>query len=335
MFMREQGLELIVETARYYAALGHHDADGAFHIDGVTGPDEYSALADDNVYTNLMAQQNLAAAADAAEAAPADAERLGVDADELAAWRRAAESMAVPYDSGLEVHQQAARFTKHALWDFAVSGDRYPLLLHFPYFELYRKQVVKQADLVLALHARGDAFTAEEKARDFAYYEAITVRDSSLSACTQAVVAAETGHLQLAYDYFGEAARMDLDDLEHNTRDGLHMASLAGAWIVAVAGFGGLRDHGGNLSFAPRRPPPLRRLAFRITWRGNSILVAATASGAHYELLSGEGLTILHHGDQVELRPGEPLTLAIPPAPDPVAVSQPPGRAPARRTAAD
>ena len=103
--------------------------------------------------------------------------------------------------------------------------------------------MVKQPDLVLALlPARRPLHAPSEKARNFAYYEPITVRDSSLSACVQAVVAAEVGHLELAYDYFGEAALMDLGDLEHNTRDGLHMASLAGSWIAAVAGFGGMRD---------------------------------------------------------------------------------------------
>jgi alpha,alpha-trehalose phosphorylase len=122
-------------------------------------------------------------------------------------------------------------------------------------FAFGSKQVVKQADLVLALHWRGDAFTDEEKSRDFAYYEALTVRDSSLSACTQAVIAAEVGHLELAYDYFGEAALMDLHDLEHNTRDGVHIASLAGAWLTAVAGFGGMRDHDGTLTFAPSSQP--------------------------------------------------------------------------------
>ena len=141
------------------------------------------------------------------------------------------------------------------------EGLEYPLLLHMPYFQLYRKQVVKQPDLVLALFLRGDRFSAEEKARDFAYYEPLTVRDSSLSACVQAVVAAEVGHLELAYDYFGEAALMDLGDLEHNTRDGLHMASLAGSWIAAVAGFGGMRDHGGELSFRPRLPAGARAAA--------------------------------------------------------------------------
>ena len=165
--------------------------------------------------------------------------------------------MIVPWDDALGVHPQSEGFTDHRALGLrrAPTPSQYPLLLHFPYFDLYRKQVVKQADLVLALHARGDAFTAEEKARDFAYYEALTVRDSSLSACTQAVIAAEVGHLELAYDYFGEAALMDLHDLEHNTVDGVHIASLAGAWIAAVAGFGGMRDHDGKLTFAPRLPP--------------------------------------------------------------------------------
>ena len=179
------------------------------------------------------------------------------------------------------------------------APEQYPLFLHFPYFDLYRKQVVKQADLVLALHLRGDAFTAEEKARDFAYYEALTVRDSSLSACTQAVVAAEVGHLELAYDYFGEAALIDLDNLEHNTRDGLHIASLAGAWIVAVAGFGGMRDHDGTLSFTPRLPERLSRLASASASAGAGCRVEIDHRQARYSLREGSPLEISHHGETV------------------------------------
>ena len=128
---------------------------------------------------------------------------------------------------------------------------------------------------------RGDAFTDEEKARDFAYYEPLTVRDSSLSACTQAVIAAEVGHLDLAFDYMTEAALMDLDDLEHNARDGIHMASLAGAWIAAVAGFGGMRDHWGQLSFKPRLPDQVTRLRFRLMFRHRVIEVVVTHDGGH------------------------------------------------------
>ncbi len=255
------GLELLVETARLWRSLGHHDHAGAFHIDGVTGPDEYSSIADDNVYTNLMAEQNLRMAAEFAARHAGRAQELGVDDEEVAAWRDAAAAMHIPWDERLRVHPQSEGFTRHEVLD--LEGLEFPLLLHVPYFQLYRRQVVKQADLVLALFLRGDRFTADEKARDFAYYEAITVRDSSLSACVQAVVAAEVGHVELAYDYFGEAALMDLGDLMHNTGDGLHIASLAGSWIAAVAGFGGLRDHGGELSFRPRLPAALTRLAFR------------------------------------------------------------------------
>ena len=187
----------------------------------------------------------------------------------MAAWRDAAATIAVPYDDELGVHQQSAGYTRHERWDFeATKPDEYPLLLHFPYFDLYRKQVVKQADLVLAMVMAGDRFTARDKARAFAYYEPLTVRDSSLSACVQAIVAAEVGHLELAFDYFGEAALMDLDDLEHNTRDGLHMASLAGSWLAAVAGLRGLPRPRGPVLLRPAaaaapRAPGLRAHAAR------------------------------------------------------------------------
>jgi alpha,alpha-trehalose phosphorylase len=334
-FERERGLELLVETARLWRSLGHHDVDGNFRIDGVTGPDEYSALADNNVYTNLMAQRNLRAAARAVERHPDRAAALGVDDEEAASWRDAANAALVPYDAALGVHPQAERFTRHQVWDFASTRpDQYPLLLHFPYFDIYRKQVCKQADLVLALHLRGDAFTKDEKARDFAYYEALTVRDSSLSACTHAVVAAEVGHLELAYDYFGEAALMDLADLEHNVRDGVHMASLAGAWLAAVAGFGGMRDHDGELSFGPRLPEALRRLTFRMVYRGRLLEVDVRHQQAVYTLREGDPLDVSHHGARLRLEAGQPVTRQIAPlVPHTPAPRQPTGREPARRGA--
>jgi len=333
-FEQGPGMELLTQTARLWRSLGHHDAQGQFHIDGVTGPDEYSAIADDNVYTNLMAQQNLAAAADAASRYPGRARELGIDPEEAAGWRDAAAAMAIPYDQQLGVHPQAERFTRHQVWDFAhTSPGQYPLMLHFPYFDLYRKQVVKQADLVLAMQLRGDAFTAEQKARNFDYYEALTVRDSSLSACTQAVMAAEVGHLDLAYDYLGEAALMDLKDLEHNTRDGMHIASLAGTWVALVCGLGGLRHHDGVVSFAPRLPEDLARLAFTILIRGRRLHVQVAHGAATYTLAEGEPIQILHHGAQVRLTAGKAHARAIPPAPARPRPQQPPGREPAHRRA--
>jgi alpha,alpha-trehalose phosphorylase len=335
-FERDVALELLVETARLWRSLGHHDSAGAFRLDGVTGPDEYSAVADNNVYTNLLAQRNLRAAADLAERHPGRARRLGVDDEEAASWRDAAQDMLIPYDASRKLHPQAEGFLEHQLWDFdATPVENYPLLLHYPYFDLYRKQVVKQADLVLALYVCGDSFTPDQKARNFEYYEGITVRDSSLSACTQAVIAAEVGHLGLAYDYFAEAALMDLEDREHNTRDGVHIAALTGAWITAVAGFGGMRDFGGKLTFAPRLPQALTRLAFRLRVRNRSLMVEVTAKEARYSLLEGEELEIHHHGRALTVTPGKQVRRAIPATKAGKAPTQPPGREPERRQPPD
>jgi alpha,alpha-trehalose phosphorylase len=330
-FEREVGQEILVETARLWCAVGHHDRDGLFRIPGVTGPDEYSALADDNVYTNLMVQQNMRAAADAVERHPLEAQALGVGPEEVKAWRQAAEAMFVPYDEALDVHPQSHGFTNHEVWDFESTGpDQYPLFLHFPYFDLYRKQVVKQADLVLAMHLRGDAFTDEEKARNFAYYEGITVRDSSLSAAAQAVMAAEVGHLELAYAYLAETSLVDLHDLQHNTASGLHLAALAGGWSALVAGFGGFRARDGMLSFAPRLPGAISRLAFRLWYRQRCLQVAATPSEATYVVRVGEPLELSHHGERL-LVTSAPVSRPIPPPVPRPTPTQPPGRAPAPR----
>jgi alpha,alpha-trehalose phosphorylase len=336
-FGEKTGLELLVVTARFWRSLGHHVPGHGFRIDGVTGPDEYSALADNNLYTNLMAQQNLIGAAEAAARYPERATALGVDAAEREAWRRAAKEMVIPFDEELEVHCQAEQFTRHERWDFeAMDAGSYPLLLHYPYFELYRKQVIKQADLVLAMVLRGDTFTLEEKVRNFAYYEPLTVRDSSLSACIQAIVAAEVGHLELAYDYLGEAALMDLNDLEHNTRDGLHIASLAGAWLTLVLGFGGMRDPGiltserTPLAFGPRLPSALTRLVLRLVYRKRRLRVTITSQEATYELMQGDSLELEHHGEWFTLRPGQPETRSIPPIKAGPAPQPPPGRGPLR-----
>jgi len=301
-FETEVGLELLVETARLWRSLGQHDAMGHFRIEGVTGPDEYSAIKDNNIYTNLMAQRNLACAAAEVARLPAEAEALGVSTEEAASWRDASNAMYIPFDERLGVHPQHEGFTNYARWDFKNTPEEdYPLLLHFPYFQLYRKQVVKQADLVLAMYLRSEAFTAEQKAANFAYYEPLTVRDSSLSACTQAVMAAEVGQMDLAHDYLAEAALMDLRDVEHNTSDGVHMASLAGAWMALVAGFGGMRAGNGPLAFSPRLPDGISRVKFRLRYRGRKLSVEIQGQRARYALLDGDPLPITHHDEEFDL----------------------------------
>lgn len=332
-FEREVGHDILVETARLWRSIGHFHRDGSFRIPGVTGPDEYSALADDNVFTNLMAQQNLAAAAGVVDRHPAQAEALGVTDDEAKAWQAAADAMYVPYDAELGVHPQSDGFTHHEVWDFdRVGPDQYPLFLHFPYFDIYRKQVTKQADLVLAMHLRPEAFTDDQKARNFAYYEGITVRDSSLSAATQAVLAAEMGHLELAYDYLAESALLDLQDLHENTGAGLHLAALAGGWSALVAGFGGFRAVGGALTFAPRLPSDITRFAFHLWYRQRCVRVSATPEEATYAVVSGDPIEVCHHGEPL-LATADPVTRPIPPPVSRPRPTQPPGRAPASRNA--
>jgi alpha,alpha-trehalose phosphorylase len=326
------GFDLLVATARLWRSIGHHDADGGFRIDGVTGPDEYTALVNNNVFTNLMAARNLRAAADVAARHPQRAAELDVDQEEMASWRDAADAMVMPYDEELGVTPQCDGFTRFRKWDFeTTTSDEYPLLLHFHNYLLYSSQVVKQADLVFALYVCSECFSTEQRARDFDYYERITVRDSSLSASIQAIMAAEVGHLDLAYDYFGETAFIDLRDLAFNTRDGVHLASLAGTWLVAVAGFGGMRDCGGSLAFAPRLPPRLTRLRFRLLYRGRRLQVDIGPDTAEYELLAGDPLDLVHHGERFTLERGSPDRRELPAAPRPGACEPPPGRVPPRR----
>jgi len=331
----ECGLAVLIETARLWMSLGHHDRHGVWHLDGVTGPDEYTAIVRDNVFTNLMAAHNLLTAAEASARHPDKAGELNVTTEEMAAWRDAAAAVNIPYDEELGVHQQCEGFTTFAEWDFE-SNTTYPLLLHEAYVKLYPAQVIKQADLVLAMQWQSHAFTPEQKARNVDYYERRMVRDSSLSACTQAVMCAEVGHLELAHDYAYEAALIDLRDLHQNTRDGLHMASLAGAWMALVVGFGGLRDDEGILSIDPQLPDGISRLVFRLRWQGFRLTVDVDHAKVTYTLRDGPGteLTIRHAGEDLTLTTDEPSVInvrereSLLPAPP-----QPPGREPVHRRA--
>jgi trehalose/maltose hydrolase-like predicted phosphorylase len=326
----ECGLAVLIETARLWHSLGHHDRHGVWHLAGVTGPDEYTAVVRDNVFTNLMAAHNLRIAAQACERRPNDAAPLGVTTEETAAWRDAAAAAHIPYDEELGVHEQCEGFTTLREWNFDENTD-YPLLLHEAYVRLYPSQVIKQADLVLAMHWQGHAFTPEQKARNVDYYERRTTRDSSLSACTQAVLCAEVGHLELAHDYAHEAAQIDLRNLHDNTGDGLHMASLAGAWSALVAGFGGMRDDEGELSLNPALPEGISRLCFRLRWRNFRLVIDVDHNEVTYTLRDGpDGTMTIRHGERhVELNTRTPTTMPLiprvallPPPP------QPPGREP-------
>ena len=317
-FLARYGAEILVETARLWADLGFFSdrRGGHFVIHGVTGPDEYTALVDNNTYTNLMAQENLRLAVHAVqwladtrpEAHARLVERIGLEDDEIDLWRRAADLMYVPYDEEYRLYLQDDGFFDLEPWDFEnTPPDHYPLLLHYHPLVLYRHQVIKQADVVLATFLLADAFTLEDKRRILDYYDPITTGDSSLSEAIQSIMAAEVGDLRAAEEYFVDSASIDLADISGNVRDGIHVAAAGGTWLALVYGFAGMRDRAGELTFKPRLPERLIRLSFAIQVRGCALQVEVTAKGVRYELTCGDVLRIGHNGERIDLRSGEPV----------------------------
>lgn len=322
-------IPVLIETARAWISLGHEDRHGRIHFDGLTGPDEYTAVINDNVFTNMMAGWNLHAAADRSEQHPELAAELGVDDAERSEWRRAADSIHIPYDDDLGVHPACAGFTRFDEWEWERFIGKHPIQAFAPYFEIYRHQVIKQADLVQAIWWCPERFTADEVARNLDYYERRTSRDSSLSATPQAIVCAQAGHLELALAYLYESAAVDLEDVQGNADHGLHMASLAGSWLALVAGLGGYRESPDHLELWPQLLLSLDGYRFRLLRHG--VRVEVTVTPTEVALLATGEIAVQVYGEKFELAAGEPATRPLrriePLLPEP---SQPPGRAPAR-----
>ena len=326
-FLAEMGAEMLAQTARVWLEIGHFNPrrGNAFCIDAVTGPDEYTALVDNNYYTNRMAQEHLRyAAATLLELASTDtaaytelARRIGLSDGEIAAWSRAADAMYLPRDERLGIVAQDDTFLDKAVWDFAgTPPDKYPLLMHHHPLTLYRYQVCKQADAVLALVLAGDEVDRATKRRSFDYYAAITVHDSTLSASTFAILAAEAGYAEKAQRLFRDTLRVDLDDLHGNAGHGAHMAAMAGSWLALAWGFAGLRvRHAGNgdarLAFDPMLPPAWNGYRFGLVWQGRRLTVAVADGSAQYALDAGAPLSITHAGARLTIERGKPQSCAL------------------------
>jgi alpha,alpha-trehalose phosphorylase len=321
-FLVEVGAEMLIETARLWADLGFYSDDGAFHIHGVTGPDEYTTVVNDNAYTNVMARLNLRYAAatvrrlrdERPDAFAKLVAELELAPEEPLEWERAAAAMYVPYDARRGVHPQDAGFLDREVWDLeATPDDRFPLLLHYHPLVIYRHQVIKQADVVLAMFLLGDEFDADAKAANYAYYERITSGDSSLSACVQSIVAAEVGNEHDALQYFRHAVLMDLADVAGNVSDGVHIASAAGVWQALVFGFGGVREYDGRLSITTHLPSAWRSLSFSLRFGDRQLRVQLSHDGDRYAI-EGEPLDLTISGVEHHLVSGRELRLAAAPA---------------------
>jgi alpha,alpha-trehalose phosphorylase len=320
-FLRDCGAEMLVETARLWLSLGFYSEakKGKFCINSVTGPDEYNTVVNNNAYTNLMARENLRYAAETVQCLQttcpdsynALVQKTALEPSELEAWVRAAESMYVPYDEKLQVIPQDDSFLDRQPWDFRnTPRDRYPLLLFYHPLNIYRKQVIKQADVVLAMFLLGNAFSAEAKKRNFEFYDPLTTGDSSLSSCVEAIIAAEVGDIDKSIRYGMAALLMDLADVGGNVKDGCHIASMGGTWMMLTYGLGGMRDDDGTLSFWPRRAPEDNAtLRFPVTYRGQMLEVEIGLEKVEYALREGECLVIRHETEEIQLTPEQPLAV--------------------------
>jgi alpha,alpha-trehalose phosphorylase len=320
-FLEDCGAEMLVETARLWLDLGFYSEakDGKFCINGVTGPDEYNTVVNNNAYTNLMARENLRYAVKTLETLQSTkpesyaglVERTALEPSELEAWAQAAESMYVPYDVRLKVIPQDDDFLDKEPWDFRnTPGDHYPLLLFYHPLNIYRKQVIKQADVILAMFLLGDTFSREEKKRNFRFYDPLTTGDSSLSSCIEAIVAAQIGDMEKAINYGMAALLMDLADVGGNVKDGCHIASMGGTWMMFTYGLAGMRDDDGTLSFWPRRAPEDdAKLRFPLTYRGQMLEVEVGADRVEYSLCKGDCLVIRHETEQIRLTPDHPVAV--------------------------
>ncbi|MDO8381786.1 MAG: glycosyl hydrolase family 65 protein [Microbacterium sp.] len=324
-FLYREGIDIAVETARLWTTLGfwrEGEGDPTFHIHGVTGPDEYTTVVNDNLFTNVMARFNLRFAArtvremehDAPDAYRLMVDRLGLDPLEAEGWDLAAEAMHIPFSPALGIHPQDSLFLEREVWDLEnTPADRRPLLLHFHPLVIYRFQVLKQADVVLALFLQGNHFSAEEKLADFQYYDPLTTGDSTLSAVVQAILAAEVGYQDLALEYFEQSIFVDLGDLHHNAADGVHVASAGGVWTALVCGFGGMRDHYGELSFDPRLPESWPELSYTLRWHDAHLNVTLTREALTLSLDEGEAEPVAFsvRGREYVIAPGEEISVEL------------------------
>ncbi len=323
-FMNREGVDILVETARMWADLGfwRENGDGGrtFHIHGVTGPDEYTTVVNDNLFTNVMARFNLGRAAEELYRLKMDLpyayerviERLDIDPPEIEEWAACAAAMKIPYDEVTGINPQDSHFLDREVWDLKhTPADKRPLLLHYHPLVIYRFQVLKQADVVLALFLQGDHFSLEQKRADFEYYDPITTGDSTLSGVVQSIIAAEVGYRDLALRYFHSALYVDLANLHGNTSDGVHVASTGGVWNALVYGFGGMRDHNGVLTFDPRLPTGWDGLAFHLTVRGSRIRVDLSPGQIEFSVVEGDSVSLSVRGHRVTVSHESPVSVPL------------------------
>ena len=307
-FIVEKGAEILFETARLWMDVGNY-YNGSFRINCVTGPDEYTCMVNNNYYTNVCAQYNLNWAVkfycllkEKKKLSPV-AEKIHLTEEEIKEFDQAAKNMYLPYDEKLKINPQDDSFLQKKVWDLEhTPKEKFPLLLHYHPLHLYRYQVCKQADTVLAHFIFEDAQSLETIRNSFDYYEKITTHDSSLSTCIFSIVASKLGRTEKAYEYFGDSAKLDLFNTHKNTKDGIHTANMGGNYMAIIYGFAGLRIKEDGLHFAPSIPKQWKEYRFKINYEDSQIFVEINSEESKFSLLKGSPKQVVIRGKRYELK---------------------------------
>ncbi len=317
-FIEENGEEILIETARLWMDLGNYNADGEFVLNEVTGPDEYTCMVDNNYYTNCAAKYNIEWAVKLFERLKELGlhknveSRLGITYDELNKMKTAAANMLLPYDEKTGINPQDDSFLDKPIWDFEhTPKENYPLLLHYHPLHLYRYQVCKQADTVLAYFMFEQMQDYDVMRRSYDYYEKITTHDSSLSTCAFSIVASRLGMHQKGYEYFGDSAMLDLENTHNNTKDGIHTANMGGCYMAIVNGFAGLRITDTGLYIAPFVPEEWDGYMFNVMYQNRLIRIWANSTVVTVELIEGELVDITIYDMKYTLVEKEPVVVKV------------------------
>lgn len=299
-YLAHEGLDVLVEVARFWADRVHYSArNDKYMIHGVTGPNEYENNINNNWYTNTLAAWVLSYTSESlAKHSRAD---LNVTAEELAKWSEIVDKMYYPYDEKEGVFVQHDGFMDKDLRPVsALDATDLPLNQNWSWDKILRSPFIKQADVLQGIYFFGNQFSLEEKRRNFDFYEPLTVHESSLSPSIHAILAAELGKEAKAVEMYGRTARLDLDNYNNDTEDGLHITSMTGSWLAIVQGFAQMKTWDGKLSFAPFLPSDWTGYTFHINYRGRLLKIEVTEN-VTVSLLSGEALNLEVYGQSVEL----------------------------------
>lgn len=308
-FLFDYGAEMLLQIARFLASrVEKGGRSGLYGFYGVMGPDEFHMMVNNNAYTNYMGMRTLRCAADTLEqlrrerpAAYAELlKKTELQEAEIDSWREIAAHMYIPQGETGLIEQHDGYFDLPHTEIDAIPVTEFPLYDHWSYDRIYRSDMIKQPDVLMFLYLYNTSFTEAEKRVNYEFYEPRTIHESSLSPAIHSILAAELGKMDEAQRFFGFATRLDLDNYNRNTREGLHVTSIAMAWANIVYGFAGLRSDGDGLRFAPRLPERWQGLTFSIVYRGRVLRVRMEREQTRFRL-EGEPLEVMIYGNAYRL----------------------------------